>query len=101
VLSAESGRVALSLCENPERAIDLLLSDVIMPDMKGPELRDRARAIRPRLDVLFMSGYAASLSSSEVKADDQSVTFIQKPFTLAELARSVELAMRATRAAVA
>ena len=100
VLSADSGRAALSFCENPERAIDLLLSDVVMPDMKGPELRDRARVIRPRLDVLFMSGYAAALTATEGKGDE-SVTFIQKPFTLAELARSVEVAMRRAPAAVA
>jgi two-component system cell cycle sensor histidine kinase/response regulator CckA len=106
VLAAESGRVALAVCENPERAIDLLLSDVVMPDMKGPELRDRARAIRPRLDVLFMSGHAASLTGNQANSEskseaksDESVTFIQKPFTLAELARSVELAMRGARAA--
>src|SRR6185503_17191296 len=69
VLSAESARAALSLCESPDRAIDLLISDVVMPDMKGPELRDRARSLRPRLNVLFMSGYAASLVGSEVTGD--------------------------------
>jgi PAS domain S-box-containing protein len=93
VLSTGSARAALSLCQSPERAIDLLLSDVVMPDMKGPELRDRARALRPGLGVLFMSGYAASLVGSDVTGD-RSVTFIQKPFTLAELARTVEIAMR-------
>jgi PAS domain S-box-containing protein len=95
VLSAESARVALSVCENPERRVDLLLSDVVMPDMKGPELRDRARAIRPGLDVLFMSGYASTLVAGQGLSDD-SIRFIQKPFTMVELARSVESAIRRT-----
>jgi PAS domain S-box-containing protein len=94
VLSADTARAALSLCDEPGRRIDLLLSDVVMPDMKGPELRDKARALRPGLDVLFMSGYAPSLAV-EQDSSSEPFHFIQKPFTLAELARGVQQAMRA------
>jgi hypothetical protein len=90
VMSAESARVALSLCESPDRKIDLLLSDLVMPDMKGPELRDRARLARPGLDVLFMTGYATASESLR----GESVSVIQKPFTMAELGRQVETALR-------
>jgi CheY-like chemotaxis protein len=93
VLSADTARAALSLCDNPGRRIDLLLSDVVMPDMKGPELRDKARALRPGLDVLFMSGYAPSLVVGQGPSGEP-VHFIQKPFTMAELSRGVQQAMR-------
>jgi PAS domain S-box-containing protein len=93
VLSVTSPRAALALCEDPTRRIDLLFSDVVMPDMKGPELRDRARAARPGLPVLFMSGHAPSLVGG-LDAAGEPPRFIQKPFTLAELGRGVEEALR-------
>jgi PAS domain S-box-containing protein len=93
VLAAGSARAALSLCEDRTRRIDLLFTDVVMPDMKGPELRERARALRPTLEVLFMSGYAPSLAMGRGTAEGP-IRFIPKPFTLAELARGVEGALR-------
>jgi two-component system cell cycle sensor histidine kinase/response regulator CckA len=93
VLPAGSARAALSLCEDPQRRIDLLFTDVVMPDMKGPELRERARALRPTLEVLFMSGYAPSLAMGGGTGEEP-IRFIPKPFTLAELARGVEGALR-------
>jgi two-component system, cell cycle sensor histidine kinase and response regulator CckA len=95
VLSAESAEAALSLCENPNQRVDLLLSDVVMPDMRGPALRERSCAIRPGLEVLFMSGHAPSLVAGENPAGAP-LRFIQKPFTMPELARSVESALRRT-----
>jgi PAS domain S-box-containing protein len=94
VLAADTARAALSLCDDSSRRIDLLLSDVVMPDMKGPELRDKARGLRPGLDVLFMSGYAPHLAVGQ-GSSSEAFQFIQKPFTLAELARGVQQAMRA------
>jgi CheY-like chemotaxis protein len=48
---------ALSLLEKTDTPVDLLFTDVVMPEMKGTELRDRARLVRPGIKVLFMSGY--------------------------------------------
>jgi FixJ family two-component response regulator len=63
-----------------------------MPDMRGPELGERLRAVRPDLQVLFMSGYASGQVAG-VDLSAESARFIQKPFTMAELARSVDRVM--------
>jgi PAS domain S-box-containing protein len=92
VVPVASPRTALALCEDPSRRVDLLVSDVVMPDMKGLELRDRARTVRPELPVLFMSGHAPSLVMG-ADGPAEAPLFVQKPFTLAELARGVEAAL--------
>jgi len=72
--------------------IDLLLTDVIMPGMKGPELRDRLAALRPGLRTLFMSGYGTDVVGQRgvLREDDH---FLHKPFDLDELARQVRRAI--------
>ena len=89
VVTADSARAALDVCARPGLRIDLLLSDIVMPEMRGPELGERLRAARPGLQVLFMSGYASGqVAGADLSAE--SVGFIQKPFTMTELARTVE-----------
>jgi PAS domain S-box-containing protein len=92
VLVAATPQAALSLAERPAVRIDLLISDVVMPQMKGPELRDRMRSMRPDLDVLFISGYASNAFSSA--PDAVGVPVVQKPFTMGALAAGVRSAMR-------
>ncbi len=58
VLDCEDGEAAITLAEEYDEAIHLLLSDVLMPGMTGQEVAERITAIRPGLPVLFMSGYA-------------------------------------------
>jgi two-component system, cell cycle sensor histidine kinase and response regulator CckA len=80
VLAAEDGLAALQLFEEHRDAVDLLLTDVMMPGLRGPELVERVRAIAPGLRVLFMSGYAddalASVPGLRIEMD-----FLAKPFT--------------------
>jgi hypothetical protein len=71
---------ALSLVEDPDRPLDLLLTDVVMPEMSGPELAEQARHRRPGLKLLFMSGYAHGLLPPQGVLGP-GVALLDKPFT--------------------
>ena len=88
VLEAASPDEALALVSHQPNRIDMMLTDVIMPRMNGPELAERASLLRPGLRVLFMSGYTDRTVRLQERFDDES-TFIQKPFTPNSLARKV------------
>jgi len=88
VLAAGSPAEAESLCENNDLHIDLLLTDVVMPEMSGRELSDRIKSKRPSIKVLFMSGYTSNIIAHHGVLE-AGVHFIQKPFSLIELARKV------------
>jgi two-component system, cell cycle sensor histidine kinase and response regulator CckA len=66
-------------------AIDLLLSDVVMPGIRGPAVADRIRALSPSVRVLFVSGYSDEFLSGNVRG----ASFLGKPFTPADLGRKV------------
>ncbi|MCC6598339.1 MAG: PAS domain S-box protein [Alphaproteobacteria bacterium] len=88
VLTADSGESALELMQRQEnKAIDLLVTDVVMPIMDGPTLARRMREISPHLKIIFMSGY------TEDKLKDhmgENIYFLPKPFTLKQLAEKVK-----------
>ncbi len=92
VLEAVDGRDALTLAEAREAPIDLLLSDVMMPQMRGPELAQRLRRIRPEIRIVFMSGY-----NDETVFDGYDrknlPPLLQKPFTPAALLECVREAL--------
>jgi PAS domain S-box-containing protein len=80
VIAAANGQEALAPLGASEKKVHLLLTDVVMPGMSGPELAAYARAIRPGLPVLFVSGYPdVAISQRGVEVDPES--FVQKPFT--------------------
>jgi two-component system, cell cycle sensor histidine kinase and response regulator CckA len=83
-LQAGSGPEALELMRTDPERVDLLLSDVVMPHMLGPELVQRIREIRPGLPVLLMSGYAEPVLGSHAGAAAD-VPLLQKPFSEADL----------------
>ena len=88
VLTAESGREALELVRNHTGAIHLLITDVMMPDMDGPELVRHLSTIRPDTRTLFMSGYMDdTLGERGILAT--SANFIQKPFSPRTIAQRV------------
>ena len=87
-LGAASGNDALALMREFREAIDLLLTDVIMPSMSGRELADLATARAPEMKVLFMSGYTEHHIVTRGVLDE-GVHLLQKPFTPERLARAV------------
>ncbi len=92
VLSAANGSEALRLCTTNRGHIDLMVTDVVMPQMRGVEVARRVARIRPRLRVLFMSGYTDNSIDLEIAG---SVSFLQKPFMLDELLAAVRSALLA------
>jgi CheY-like chemotaxis protein len=87
-LVAESPAEALDLAARHPGKIDLLLTDVVMPDMNGRELAERMGTIRPGLTCLYMSGYTADVIAHHGVLDE-GMQFISKPFTRDDLARKL------------
>ena len=80
VLAADGGPQALELAARHEGAIDLLVSDVVMPGMLGKDLAERLVDVRPDTRVLYMSGYAQPVLASQGTLDP-GVVLLEKPFT--------------------
>jgi two-component system cell cycle sensor histidine kinase/response regulator CckA len=88
VLEASGWQSAIGLAESHGGPIHLLLTDVVMPEMGGPEVASRLSVLRPGIKVLYMSGYTndAVLRRGLL---DAGVAFLQKPFSRNEVARRV------------
>jgi len=89
VLPAQGAARALEIEDAFQGTLDLLLTDVVMPEMNGRELSEWIRNRRPGLPVLFMSGYTADILDPHGVLEE-GVHFIQKPASVLELARGVE-----------
>jgi CheY-like chemotaxis protein len=79
---------ALLVAERRAEPLDLLLTDVVMPQMSGPELAGRVVELRPRIKTLFMSGYADDPTFQEAGLPP-GVTLLRKPFSADALAQKV------------
>jgi PAS domain S-box-containing protein len=84
VLAAGTPSQAVALAEQHAGAIDLLITDVVMPKMSGRTLADQINALYPNIKTLFMSGYTANVIAHNGVLDE-GVNFIQKPFSLHDL----------------
>jgi PAS domain S-box-containing protein len=89
VLAAANGVEALELVDRHDGPLDLVVSDLVMPDMGGRELAAELRQRRPELPILFMSGYDDAM----VDDGDDAPAFLAKPFTPAELSARVAAAI--------
>jgi two-component system cell cycle sensor histidine kinase/response regulator CckA len=94
VLQAGSGVEALELIEQHAGKIDLVVSDVVMPEMDGPTLLRELRKQHADLSVIFVSGYAEEAFRKNLPAGEQ-FTFLPKPFTLKQLVAAVKESIQA------
>ena len=92
VLTASGGREALDLCEANPAAIDLLLTDIVMPGTSGTDLAGYLAVRYPEIRVVRMSGFTeAMLGESGLRRDDS--LFLQKPFSREQLLTTIRRAL--------
>ncbi len=92
VLTAKDGTEALRIAERSDEPIHLLLTDVVMPKMRGPELAKRLKGLRTRLSIVYMSGYLEYNRGNDDFLDEG--FFLQKPFSRDTLVLKVGEALR-------
>lgn len=92
VHEAASGVEALEIMERTGGSIDLVVSDVVMPELDGPSLLRELRKTRPNLKIIFVSGYAEDAFARNLP-DGESFNFLPKPFSLKQLATAVKKAL--------
>lgn len=93
VLEAVSGEQALQMLDEQAKVVDLLITDVVMPQMDGPEMVRLVREKHPDLKVIFISGYAED-NFRERLDQDSDIHFLPKPFSLKQLAGKVRDVLR-------
>ncbi len=92
VLKPENSTAALEVAQNSDQNIDLLLTDIVMPNMSGIELGDRVRSSRPRIRLLYMTGYAGGELARRGLLES-SAAAIEKPFNSNALLASIRAVM--------
>jgi two-component system cell cycle sensor histidine kinase/response regulator CckA len=90
VLEAGNGIEAIEMLEKSDGEVDLVVSDVVMPEMDGPTLLRELRRRNPNLKIIFVSGYAEDAFQRHLPADGEQFTFLAKPFTLKQLVNAVK-----------
>jgi len=90
----------MQVCRAHESKIDLLVTDVVMPNMSGGELAKQMGQLLPDVKFLFVSGYAGK-TVLDHNVVDLETNFLQKPYTLKQLARKMRGALSSSRAATA
>jgi len=88
VLPAGTPAEAITIADTYVGKIDLLMTDVVMPEMNGRDLAKKITALFPEIKLLFMSGYSANVITQQEVLDD-GVAFMEKPFSMNELAEKI------------
>jgi CheY-like chemotaxis protein len=89
ILEAQNGSQALELAEHHTGSIEVLVTDVIMPQIRGLELAKRVTELHPDICVIFMSGYSEDALLENQLLSERTMTLIQKPFEPEELAQKI------------
>jgi two-component system cell cycle sensor histidine kinase/response regulator CckA len=92
VIEASNGIEAMEALEQEDGAVDLVVSDVVMPEMDGPTLLKAMRGRNPNLKIIFVSGYAEDAFEKSLP-ENQQFAFLPKPFTLSQLVAAVKETM--------
>jgi PAS domain S-box-containing protein len=92
VLTASGGTSALEIYRQNETDIDLVVLDMVMPDLSGSEVFDRLLEVNPQVKVLLSSGYSLAGQAEEIMSRGCS-GFIQKPFSLEQLSKKIRLVL--------
>jgi two-component system cell cycle sensor histidine kinase/response regulator CckA len=92
VIEASNGIEAMEALEERDGAVDLVVSDVVMPEMDGPTLLKEMRGRNPDLKIIFVSGYAEDAFEKSLP-ENQQFAFLPKPFTLSQLVAAVKETM--------
>ena len=92
VIEASNGIEAMEALEEKDGAVDLVVSDVVMPEMDGPTLLKAMRSRNPDLKIIFVSGYAEDAFEKSLP-ENQQFAFLPKPFTLSQLVAAVKETM--------
>ncbi len=92
VIEAANGLEAMEAIDSEQGAIDLVVSDVVMPEMDGPTLLVEMRKRNPDLKIIFVSGYAEDAFEKSLP-ENQQFNFLPKPFTLSQLVAAVKETM--------
>jgi CheY-like chemotaxis protein len=88
VIMTSNAQAALDTLLQDETRVDLLLTDVVMPGANGRELARRAQSLRPRLPVLYMTGYSRNAVTHQGRLE-QGVALLQKPISQSQLATRI------------
>jgi len=88
VLIAADGEEALTICREIEGRVDLVITDMVMPNISGVELVRQIRRLRPETPYIYMSGYPAEMAGHNIAIDPD--FYIQKPFSPSQLSRMLE-----------
>ena len=96
VHAVQSPSAAIRVASDGRNAFQLLLTDMVMPEMNGSELACKLKELIPGLKIIFMSGYAADVIAGGATGDDE-IRFIQKPFSFQTLVTTVEEVLKASK----
>jgi CheY-like chemotaxis protein len=94
VIDASGGDAAIALAQRYPATIHLLITDMVLPKMNGPEIVNRVRFVHPGIHVLMMSGYTAERLDGQL---DGNTPYLQKPFTSENLLKKVREILDAAR----
>ena len=95
VIEAANGVEAMEALDEKDGAVDLVVSDVVMPEMDGPTLLREMRKRNPNLKIIFVSGYAEEAFDKSLPENEQ-FAFLPKPFALSALVEKVKETMTST-----